>query len=489
MQFSYEKFILLVEILKLFFGKIFAVRVSPVNPIIMCGIFGITQNKEASRLTYVGLFTLQHRGQESAGIATEKDGRLIYYNSMGLVSEIFNSDILNFLKGENAIGHVRYSTSGSSNINNAQPLYFNCKYGELAIAHNGNITNSFELRNYLKDSGSIFQSTTDSEVIVHLISRSKKKQIEDALTENLLKLEGAYAFLFLCKDKVIAARDPYGFRPLWLGSAKNSLIFSSETCAIDVIGGSVLREVNPGEMIIVKNGKLISRKFSDVKKYSRCIFEQVYFARPDSFVLNQSVQLTRYNIGKLLAKQLKNVKADIVSGVPDSGTSYALGFSSESWIPYHTVFMRNHYAGRSFIQPNQKLREFTAHLKLAPIKDIIKGKTLILIDDSLVRGTTSRKILKSLKKAGAKKIIMAIASPPIISPCFYGIDTPTKEELIANRMKSIDDIRKFIGADQLYYLSLENLVFACGRGDKNFCDACFTGNYPCQISGNLKKSL
>lgn len=444
----------------------------------MCGIFGITQNKDASKLTYIGLFTLQHRGQESCGMAVENTGKISFYNSMGLVNEVFNSEILNFLKGKNAIGHVRYSTTGSSNINNAQPLYFNFKYGEIAIAHNGNIINSSQLRNYLKETGSIFQSTTDSEIIVHLISRSKKTDIEKALAENLVKLKGAYSFLFLFKDRLIAARDPYGFRPLLIGKLKNSFIFSSETCAIDVIGAKVLREVEPGEMVIVKDGKLSSLKFSGIKKYSRCIFEQVYFARPDSFVLGQTVQKVRYNIGKLLAKQINHIKADIVSGVPDSGTSYALGFSSESGIAYHTVFMRNHYAGRSFIQPNQKMREFTAHLKLAPIKDIIEGKSLILIDDSLVRGTTSKKIVESLKKAGAKKVIMAIASPPIISPCFYGIDTPTKEELIAVKMKSVDEIRKFIGADELYYLSLENLINACGQGDKNFCDACFTGNYP-----------
>jgi len=444
----------------------------------MCGIFGITDNKDASKFVYMGLFAIQHRGQESAGIVSEKNGRLIYYNAMGLVSEVFRADILNFLKGNNAIGHVRYSTSGLSNVNNAQPLYFNSKYGEIAVAHNGNIVNSFELRNLLKNTGSIFQSTTDSEIIIHLISRSNKINIEDALAENFLKLKGAYSFLFLLKDKLIAARDPYGFRPLLLGQLNKSFIFSSETCGIDVIGGKVIREIEPGEMAIVKNGRIYFRRFSDIKKYSRCIFEQVYFARPDSYILNKTVQMTRYNIGKLLAKQLKNIKADIVAGVPDSGTSYALGFSSQSGIPYHTVFMRNHYAGRSFIQPDQKMREFTAHLKLAAIKDVIKNKDIILIDDSLVRGTTSRKIIRNLKKSGAIKVIMAIASPPIISPCFYGIDTPTKEELIANKMKSIDAIRKFIGADELYYLSIENLIDACGNGDKNFCDACFTGNYP-----------
>jgi len=443
----------------------------------MCGIFGITDNKEASKLTYVGLFTLQHRGQESAGIVTENQGKLIYYNSMGLVNEIFNPELLDFLKGRNAIGHIRYSTTGSSNVNNAQPLYFNSKFGEIAVAHNGNITNSVELRKKLKEQGAIFQSTTDSEIIIHLISRSRKKNVEDALAEKLPGLKGSYSFLFLMKDRLIAARDPYGFRPMVIGKIRKSFIFSSETCAVDVIGGNFFRETEPGEMAVFKNGKLSFRRFAPVKKYSRCVFEQVYFARPDSVVLGRTVQTARYNIGKLLAKQLKHVKADLVSGVPDSGTAYALGFSGESWIPYQTVFMRNHYAGRSFMQPSQKMREFTAHLKLAPIKDVIKGKTLVLIDDSLVRGTTSRKIIRSLKRAGAKKVIMAIASPPIISSCYYGIDTPTKEELIANNM-SLEQIRKFIGADELHYLSIENLIRACGRGDAGFCDACFTGKYP-----------
>lgn len=444
----------------------------------MCGIFGITGNRESARLSYVGLFTLQHRGQESAGIAGLKDGRIVYYNGMGLVNEIFTPQLLSSLSSESAIGHVRYSTSGSSSVNNAQPLYFKCKYGEIAVAHNGNIVNASSLRGNLVKSGAIFQSDTDSEVIIHLLSRSSCREPEKAIAEKLPLLKGAYSFLFLTKDRFIAARDPYGFRPLILARLGSSWVFTSETCAAEVIGAKVLREIEPGEMAVVRNGKITFSRFARAEKFSRCIFEQVYFARPDSEICSQTVQKARYEIGRVLACEMRNFKADIVSGVPDSGTAYALGFSAESSIPYQTVFMRNHYAGRSFIQPDQKMREFTAHLKLAPIKDAIKGREIILIDDSLVRGTTSGKIIGSLRRSGARKIIMAIASPPIISPCFYGIDTPDKKELIAVRLKQTERIRDFIGADALVYLSLENLIKVCGRGDRNFCSACFDGKYP-----------
>ncbi|HBA60645.1 MAG TPA: amidophosphoribosyltransferase [Elusimicrobia bacterium] len=443
----------------------------------MCGIFGITDTKDASKLAYVGLFTLQHRGQESAGMVTDHGGRLLPHNDMGLVSEIFNNEVLDGLKGRSAIGHIRYSTTGSSHLKNAQPLLLDSCLGQVAVAHNGNITNSDRLKKDLQRGGAIFQSTSDTEVILHLAARYRGRTLEDTLAKNLPKLEGSYAFLFMAPGKVIGARDPHGYRPLVLGKKGKSFILASETCAIDVAGGRTVRELEPGEMVVIENGKASFRRFAKSKRYTRCIFEQVYFARPDSEVAGRSVQTARYEIGARLAKELSNIKADIVSGVPDSGTVYALGFSKESGIPYQTVFMRNHYTGRSFIQPDQRLREFTAQLKLAPIRDVIKGKTIILIDDSLVRGTTSRKIVKSLKRSGAKKIIMAIASPPIISPCYYGIDTPNKGELIANTM-SLDKIRRFIGADELHYLSLESLVDACGdRKDRNFCTSCFTGKY------------
>lgn len=452
----------------------------------MCGIFAITDNKNASKLAYIGLFTLQHRGQESAGLATDNNGKLFYYNAMGLVNEAFSNEILSSLNGKNAIGHVRYSTTGSSDIKNSQPLFLNSCLGPAAVAHNGNLTNADFLRSKLQKQGSIFQSTTDSEIIMHLMSRHRGRTFEETLIRNLVKLEGAYSFVFMIPGKTIGARDPNGFRPLVLGKMGKSWIISSETCAIHVAGGKFMREIEPGEMVIIEKGRLRSIRFAENKKFTRCIFEQVYFARPDSFVCGRTVQLTRYEIGKFLAREMKGIKADMVTGVPDSGSVYALGFSKESWIPYQTAFMRNHYTGRSFIQPDQKIREFTAHLKLAPIKDVIQGKTIILIDDSIVRGTTSRKIVRSLKKAGAKKIIMAIASPPIVSSCYYGIDTPTKEELVANKL-SVKDIAKFIGADSLYYLSLESLIKACGLGtDTNFCTACFTGNYPTVIKGRQK---
>ncbi len=448
----------------------------------MCGIFGITDNQNAARIVYVGLFTLQHRGQESAGMVSDDGGALLRHGDMGLVNEIFTKDVLQSLKGRSAIGHIRYSTTGSSNIKNVQPLFFNTDLGPLTVAHNGNLTNAAELRAELQKSGAIFQSTTDSEVIVHLMARRREKNLEETIAKNLPRLQGAYSFLFLSPGKVIAVRDPNGFRPLILGRLGRSYILSSETCAIEVVGGKVIREIAPGEMLVIEKGKLRSRRFAPAAPFTRCIFEQVYFARPDSAVAGRSVQSARYEVGALLARELKDVKADLVSGVPDSGTAYALGFAKESGLPYQTVFMRNHYTGRSFIQPDQALREFTAQLKLAPIRDVIRGRSIILIDDSLVRGTTSRKIVGSLKKAGAKKVYMAIASPAIVSPCYYGIDTPTKKELIANNL-STAGIREYIGADGLYYLSLESLIKACGGGaDRNFCAGCFTGKYPAKIN-------
>jgi amidophosphoribosyltransferase len=443
----------------------------------MCGIFGITDNKDAARLAYIGLFTLQHRGQESAGMVSDGGTALRHYNAMGLVNEVFTGEVLEGLKGRGVIGHIRYSTTGSSHIKNAQPLVLDSCLGQVAVAHNGNLTNADRLKESLQKRGAIFQSTSDSEVILHLAARYRGRTLEDTLAKNLPKLAGSYSFLFMAPGKVIGARDPHGYRPLVLGKLGKSYILASETCAIDVAGGKTIREIEPGEMVVISGGKAAFRRFAPAKRLTRCIFEQVYFARPDAVVAGRTVQSARYEIGALLARELKHIKADLVSGVPDSGTVYALGYSEESWIPYQSIFMRNHYTGRSFIQPDQQLREFTAHLKLAPVKDLIKGKSIVLVDDSLVRGTTSREIVKSLRSAGARKIVMAIASPPIISPCYFGIDTPNREELIANRL-GVDKIRKFIGADELHYLSLESLVKACGSGrDENFCASCFTGRY------------
>jgi len=452
----------------------------------MCGIFGVTDDRNASRLAFIGLFTLQHRGQESAGIVADDGSRLVPYSAMGLVNEIFSKDVLDSLAGHAAIGHIRYSTAGSSDIKNAQPLFFNSALGPLAVAHNGNLTNAARLRADLQRSGAIFQSTADSEIIVHLMARRRGRTLEDTIARNLPLLEGSYAFLFMTPGGMIAARDPNGFRPLVLGRMGRSHLFSSETCAIDVVGGKTIREIEPGEMVVVRKGAVRSRRFSRPAPLTRCIFEQVYFARPDSVVAGRTVQLTRNEIGAMLAREMKGVKADIVSGVPDSGTAYALGFAGASGIPYQAVFMRNHYTGRSFIQPDQTLREFTAQLKLAPIGGVIEGKSIILIDDSLVRGTTSRKIIASLKRAGARNVYMAIASPAIVSPCYYGIDTPTKEELIANDLTP-ERIRAYIGADGLHYLSLGSLITACGGGtDRGFCSGCFTGRYP--AGRNVKRA-
>lgn len=441
----------------------------------MCGIFGITNCENASFSTYVALYSLQHRGQESCGIAVFGKSGYKYYNSMGLVQEVFNKEILELLEGENAIGHVRYSTTGSSTITNSQPLFFRTKFGDFAVAHNGNIVNSDELKNELSQKGSIFQTTTDSEIIAHLISISDKDNFIEALIEGLERLKGAYSFVFLKENMIIAARDPWGFRPLVIAKKGKSFIFASETSACDALGYEIFDEVMPGEIVVAGGGKIKRFRFKKVSKFFRCIFEQIYFARPDSFVCGRSVFKWRYIAGRYLAKEYV-INADIVSGVPDSGVAYAIGYADELGKKFLPVFMKNHYAPRSFLQPHQSLREFIADLKLAPIKDNIKGKSVILIDDSLVRGTTSKRIVSKLKNTGAKKVYLLIASPPIKGPCYYGIDTPTHEELIANKM-DIDGIRKFIGADGLYYMSLKNLLKSFGRDD-NFCTACFDKKYP-----------
>lgn len=442
----------------------------------MCGIFGVSNSCNASFLTYVALYSLQHRGQESCGIVVYSDEGYRYYNSMGLVNESFTSDILKTLCGNYAIGHVRYSTTGLSNVINSQPLFFKTKFGDFALAHNGNIVNFRELKEKLSKNGSIFQTTTDSEIIAHLISSSNKENFIDALVLGLEKLKGAYSFIFLYGEKIIAARDPWGFRPLVIGKKKKSFAFASETCALDAISYSYVDDVKPGEIVIIEGERLKRFFFKKPLKQSFCIFEQVYFARPDSIVFGHSVFRARYLAGIELAKE-KIFDADIVSGVPDSGIACALGYSYKSGIRFMPVFMKNHYTPRSFIQPQQDLREFIADLKLLPIKDNIKNKRIILIDDSIVRGTTSRRIVSKLRNAGAKKIYMLIASPQIKYPCYYGIDTPTYDELIANRM-SLDKIKKFIGVDELYHLSLDGLIKSYGFEGKCFCTACFDGRYP-----------
>ncbi len=446
----------------------------------MCGIFAVSDNPQAAELANLGLFALQHRGQESAGIVTGYKGELLAHTGMGLVSEIFHRAELERLVGRHAIGHVRYSTTGASHLKNAQPLVFKTMHGPLAIAHNGNLTNALELKRKLESRGAIFQSSTDSEVIVHLLARAKGP-LEDAIVESLRQVEGAYSLLFLTPNMIVGARDPYGFRPLILGQIGKSYVLASETSALNLVKAQVVREIEPGEIVIIEGQKLKSLKPFKPVKAARCVFEQVYFARPDSSIFGRNVQAVRRDLGRALAREMEGIKADIVVPVPDSGISAALGFSDVSKIPFELGLVRSHYVSRTFIKPTQELRELAAELKLAPVPETLKGKRVLLIDDSIVRGTTSKKICKSLRAAGAREIHMAISSPPIVSPCYYGIDTPRAGELIANR-HTIEEVRKFLEVDSLHYLSLEGMLTAAGGGEPDgFCTACFTKVYPTPI--------
>jgi amidophosphoribosyltransferase len=451
-----------------------------------CGVFGVFGNSDAANLTFLGLYALQHRGQESAGIATSHNGKFKLVKEMGLVSEIFNHKILSELNGNISIGHVRYSTTGSSHIKNAQPFLVDTSKGTIAIAHNGNLVNSKELHDELKSEGAIFQSTLDSEIIVHLISRSKHQNIIDAFMESLNQVKGAYSLVLLASNSLIAARDPYGFRPLCLGKLKDSYIVASETCALDLIQAEYVRDLEPGEILIIdKDGLKTIMPFSFHQK-AFCIFEFIYFARPDSSIFGKNVHEIRKAFGRQLAKE-HPVKADLVMAVPDSGNCAALGYSEESQIPFEIGMIRNHYIGRTFIQPSQEIRDLEVKIKLNPIKEIIKGKDIIVIDDSIVRGTTSRQRVKTLRDAGAKKIHLRISSPPITGSCFFGIDTPKREKLIASS-KKIEEIMEYIGADSLGYLSLEGLIKASGFPKENFCTACFSGEYPIKFRQGISKT-
>ncbi len=440
----------------------------------MCGIFGIENHPDSAHLTYLSLFALQHRGQESAGIASTAHGNINFHVGMGITSDVFSEKRIEKLSGVSAIGHVRYSTTGSSHIKNAQPLVSKTRHGVLALGHNGNLTNASSIRKNLEDRGAIFHSATDSEAVLHLIAHGKG-DFEESLIEALQVIEGAYSLVILTPDQMIACRDPHGFRPLVLGKLGDSYVVSSETTALSLIKASYIREIEPGEIVFIKKGILKSVKIPIRKTFSRCVFELVYFSRPDSLVFGKGVQSVRQALGRALAQEMKGVKADIVMPVPDSGVPAALGFSRESQIPFEVGLVRSHYISRTFIRPSQALREIAVDLKLSPVKEALKGKKVILIDDSIVRGTTSRKIAQSLRDAGTQEIHMGITSPPIISSCYYGIDTPKSEALIANQ-RSLDEIREFIGVDSLHYLSLEAMLEAAGGA--HFCDACFTKNYP-----------
>ncbi len=445
-----------------------------------CGIFGIYNNPQAAEITYLGLFSLQHRGEESCGIAVSDGKRIRQHIGMGLVQEVMTKDKLKSLKGHTAIGHVRYSTTGSSIIKNAQPFLISHDKFSIAIAHNGNLTNTANLRNELQKEGAIFQTSMDSEIILHLLVRSKKETIREKLIEALKRAEGAYSLLFLTEKKMIAVRDPYGIRPLCLGEKDGTYVVASETCCFDLIGAKFIREVEPGEIVIISDKGLESLKPFETVKKAQCIFELIYFARPDSNIFGKSVYEVRRNLGKKLAQE-HPVSADIVISIPDSGNYAALGYASESGLPFEFAIIRNHYIGRTFIQPSQEMREHGVKIKLNPVKSILKGKRVVVVEDSIVRGTTTEGRLKALKEAGVKEIHMRISCPPIKFPCFYGIDFPNRKELIANKLPSIEKIAEFIGADSLKYLSLEGMIEAANGSGESFCTACFNGEYPTKL--------
>jgi amidophosphoribosyltransferase len=442
----------------------------------MCGIFGIFNHPEASNHTYLGLYALQHRGQESGGIVSSDGKRLHLYRQMGLVSEIFTRDILKRLSGKSAIGHVRYSTAGSSELKNAQPFVVDYAKGSIAIAHNGNLTNAFLIRSELESNGSIFQSNMDTEVIVHLIARSKAKTFAERTIQALSQVEGAYSLLFLTEKEMIAVRDPFGFRPLVLGQLKDTPVVASETCAFDLIGAQFLREIEPGEILLINEDGVKSFKPFPPKPHHQCIFEFIYFARPDSFIFNRNVYEVRKSLGVQLAKE-SPAEVEMVVPIPDSGIPAAIGYSSESKLPLELGMIRNHYVGRTFIEPEQRIRHFGVKIKLNPVRELLKGKRIVTVDDSIVRATTGRKINRMFRNAGAREIHVRISSPPITHPCFFGIDTPNKSELIASS-HTMKEIQKFIHASSLNYMGLEGLK-RCVKGEEdNFCYACFTGDYP-----------
>ena len=453
---------------------------------------GIYGHPEAANMVYLGLYALQHRGQESCGIVTSDGRGLISHRQMGLVADAFKEDVIKRLEGQNAIGHNRYSTQGQSHLKNAQPFVVEYSQGPIAISHNGNLVNGTLLRNELELAGSIFQSTSDTEVIIHLIATSKEPTLMGRIVEALSRCRGAYSLLFLTLDKLIAARDPYGFRPLVLGrfpEGKNrgAYVFASETCALDLIEAEYVRDVEPGEIVTIGPDGVESLKPFPPVPHAKCIFEYIYFARPDSKLFGHNVYQVRKSLGRQLARE-SGVAADLVTPVPDSGVPAAMGFSEESKIPLEFGLIRNHYVGRTFIEPQQTIRNFGVKIKLNAQRDVLQGKRVIVVDDSIVRGTTSRKIIRMLRDAGAREVHLRISSPATTGPCYYGIDTPTRGELIASA-NSIEEIRRFVEADTLAYLSNEGM-YTYFKGDKKgFCDACFTGNYPVHFEdeGHIKQ--
>ncbi|HEV2207112.1 MAG TPA: amidophosphoribosyltransferase [Candidatus Acidoferrales bacterium] len=444
-----------------------------------CGVFGIFGHAEAAKLAYLGLYALQHRGQESAGIASTDGLDVHAHKAIGHVQEIFTPDVIAQLPGESAIGHTRYSTAGDSSLLNAQPVVIDCNRGKLAVGHNGNLTNALEVRRRLEHRGSIFQTTSDTEVIVHLIARSSARNLSSAIADALNQVEGAYSLVILTRDEIYAVRDPRGFRPLNLGKLDGSWVVASETCAFDLIDAEYVREVEPGEMVRISRSGIESIRFGSEKPHQYCIFEHVYFSRPDSFIFGRSVNQSRERLGRLLARE-HPVEADIIVPVPDSGVPAAVGYSSESGIPFRMGLIRNHYVGRTFIEPKQSIRDFGVKLKLNPVRSMLEGQRVVLVDDSIVRGTTSRKIVRLVREAGAKEVHVRISCPPTVSPCFYGVDTPRRDELIAAR-QSVEQIREYLEADSLGYLSLESLREAVEDREGKFCTSCYTGSYPTEL--------
>ena len=451
-----------------------------------CGVFGIYNFTDDSpaKSVYYGLYALQHRGQESAGIAVADGQDINYHKGMGLVNQVFNEEKLSSLKGKIAIGHVRYSTTGSSVLENAQPIVIDTRYGPIAVAHNGNLINAGELRQELKDRGISFSGTTDTEVMAAMIAASTKQELETALIETLKRCRGAFSLLLMTRDKLIAARDPHGVRPLCLGKLEKSFVVASETCALDILGAQFIRDVGNGELVIIDENGVSSRTYELEGREALCVFEYIYFARPDSVLHNRNVYEARFNMGKYLAKE-HPVDADMIMPVPESGVPAAIGFSVESKIPYGEGLIKNRYIGRTFIQPSQEIRDLGVKIKLNPIRDAVRGKKVVVIDDSIIRGTTSRQIVRLVREAGAREVHVRISSPPNLNSCFYGIDTPTRAELIAANL-SVEGIRKYLEADSLGYLSLKNLIRSVSLPSKNLCLACLNGEYPVKVPERMQ---
>ena len=455
----------------------------------MCGIIGIQNNKEAATLAYMGLYAQQHRGQEGAGVVSSDGKELHRHMGQGLVSDVFsNSEVFDSLIGNSAIGHVRYSTTGDSDPKNVGPLTFNMGEYSLSIAHNGNLVNIEGIRKQLQEDGALFQTSTDTEIIIHLLAREKGKTLAEKLGKVLQKIEGAYSLILLSPHEIIAARDPHGIRPFCMGKLRDTIVFASETCALDLLGAEYVRDVNPGEMIVANDDGFYSQSFTEPEEPKHCIFEYIYFSRPDSQIFGKNVDKMRRAFGRKLSKENQEEKGDIVISVPDSSNTCALGYSQESGVKHEIGLIRNHYVGRTFIFPSQRLRDISVRLKFNTVKGVLKDKEVIIIDDSIVRGTTLLKLAKLIRESGAKKVHVRISSPPVKHPCFYGMDFPTVDELAAGN-RTEKEIQEMIDVDSLGYLSLDGTIESTSQRKSKFCTACFSGDYPIQNKGENDKEV